>query len=93
MKKIRRNLKINGTSTSPVDTEVTSIQRTGFWVIVDDNEYFVAFDEYPDFKKATVAQIHSLRRFKGGLHWDELDVDIEIEALKHPEQYPLTFKR
>jgi hypothetical protein len=78
---------------SPADTEVTSIQRTGFWVIVDDTEYFVAFDEYPDFKKATVAQIHSLRRSKGGLHWDELDVDIEIEVLKHPEQYPLMFKR
>ena len=84
---------MNGAVSSPADTEVTNIQRTGFWVMVDYNEYFVAFDEYPDFKKATVAQIHGLRRSKGGLHWDELDVDIEIEALKHPDQYPLMFKR
>ena len=84
---------MSGPTTSPVDTEVTSIQRTGFWVIVDEKEYFVAFDGYPDFTKATVAQIHNFRRSAGGLHWDDLDVDIEIEALKHPERYPLTFKR
>ena len=77
----------------PPDTQVTSIQSTGFWVIVDDKEYFIDFEDYPDFKKATVAQIHSFRRSKGCLHWDELDVDIEIDALKHPEQYPLIFKR
>ena len=83
----------NNFEQDPPDTQVTSIQRTGFWVIVDDKEYFIDFEDYPDFKKATVAQIHSFRRSKGGLHWDELDVDIEIEALKHPEQYPLIFKR
>ena len=83
----------NNFKQDPPHTQVTSIQRTGFWVIVDDKEYFIDFEDYPDFKKATVAQIHSLRRSMGGLHWDELDVDIEIEALKHPEQYPLIFKR
>jgi hypothetical protein len=83
----------NNFEQDPPDTQVTSIQRTGFWVIVDDNEFFVDFEDYPDFKKATVAQIRSFRRSKGGLHWDELDVDIEVEALKHPEQYPLIFKR
>lgn len=84
---------MNGTTTSLADTEVTSIQRTGFWVIIDDKEYFIDFEDYLDFKKATVSQIHSFRRSKAGLHWDELDIDIEIEALKHPEQYPLIFKR
>jgi hypothetical protein len=83
---------MNGAVTSPTDTEVTSIQRTGFWVFVEGTEYFVDFEEYPDFKKATVSQIHSLRRLKGGLHWDELDVDIEIEALQRPEHFPLVFK-
>ena len=26
------------------------------------------------------------------LHWPELDVDLEIEVLEHPEQYPLRSK-
>jgi hypothetical protein len=41
---------MNGTVPPPTDTEVTSIQRTGFWVFVDGTEYFVDFEEYPDFK-------------------------------------------
>jgi hypothetical protein len=76
---------MNRTTTTLADTEVTSFQRTGFWVIVDDKNYIINFEDFPDFKKATVAQIRSLRRSKGGLHWDELDVDIEIEALKRTE--------
>jgi hypothetical protein len=27
------------------------------------------------------------------IRWDALDVDLEIESLKHPEQYPLVMKR
>jgi hypothetical protein len=25
------------------------------------------------------------------LHWPDLDVDIDIDALKHPEAYPLKY--
>ena len=27
------------------------------------------------------------------IEWPELDVDLEIESLKHPERYPLVMKR
>ncbi len=82
-----------GTSILQTDTEVTNIGKSGFWIFVDDAEYFVPFDAYPDFKNATVAQILNVRRRRDGLYWPDLDVDIEIVALKHPELYPLTFKR
>ncbi|MEW6241535.1 MAG: hypothetical protein AB1564_12070 [Chloroflexota bacterium] len=26
-------------------------------------------------------------------HWPDLDIDIELEALQHPERFPLKFKR
>ena len=84
---------MSGTPTSLAETQVTNIQRTGFWIIIDDKEYFIDFEDYSDFNKATVSQIHSFRRSKDGLHWDELDIDIEIDALKNPEKYPLKFKR
>ena len=84
---------MTGTIPSPTDAEITSIQRTGFWIMLDNHEYFVSFEDYPDFQNATVAQIHAFRRTHDGLHWNDLDVDIEIEALKHPENYPLIFKR
>jgi hypothetical protein len=28
-----------------------------------------------------------------GIRWNALDVDLEIESLKHPEQYPLVMKK
>ena len=75
-------------------SEVTSIHATGFWLLVDDVEYFVPFDDYPVFQGATVAQIYAVQRLgPTQFHWPELDADIELEALEHPEQFPLVFPR
>ncbi len=61
--------------------------------MVDDREYFVPFADYPAFKDATVAQIYNAQRLgPGQFHWPELDVDIELDALQHPERFPLQFK-
>ncbi len=73
--------------------EVTAIDQTGFWLLVDDREYFVPFDHYPIFRKATVEQIFGVRRMgPENFHWPALDADIELEALEHPERYPLVWK-
>ena len=73
--------------------EVTNISRQGFWLLMDDQEYFVPFADYPVFRDATVAQIHTLRRAgPGQIHWPALDADIELEALERPESYPLRFE-
>jgi hypothetical protein len=72
--------------------EITSITRLGFWLLVDDLEYFVPFVDYPAFTHATVAQIHDIQRPGARqFHWPQLDVDIELNALEHPERYPLAF--
>jgi len=73
--------------------EVTNISLQGFWLLVDDREYFVPFSDYPRFRDATVAQIHALRRSgPGQIHWPALDADIELEALANPDGYPLSFQ-
>ena len=73
--------------------EVTNISRHGFWLLVDDHEYFVPFGDYPEFLKATVCQIYNVqcldpRQF----HWPDLDMDIELDALERPEAFPLEFR-
>ncbi len=74
-------------------SEVISIHTTGFWLLVDDVEHFVPFDNYPVFREATVAQIYAIQRLgPTQFHWPELDADIELEALERPEQYPLAFR-
>ena len=80
---------------SPIVTshsEVTSISAIGFWLLVDDVEYFVPFRDYPVFRQATVAQIYAVQRLSPTqFHWPELDADIELDALEQPEQFPLIF--
>ena len=73
--------------------EVTNITRLGFWLLVDEQEYFVPFADYPAFRDATVAQIIALKcASPGQIHWPALDADIELDALARPESYPLGFQ-
>jgi hypothetical protein len=73
--------------------EVTNISQHGFWLLVDDREYFVPFTEYPAFRSASVTQIYAVERIApAALHWPALDIDIDVEALRHPEAFPLAFK-
>ncbi len=65
----------------------------GFWLLVDDHEYFVLFKDYPAFTCATIAQIFDIQKLAPGqFYWPALDVDMELDALEHPEQYPLEWK-
>ncbi len=81
----------NGTSIS--EYSVTEINDFGFWVFAGEKEYFVPFSEYAGFKNATVNQIQNFSYIKPlQLHWEDLDIDIELPALSHPESFPLVFR-
>ncbi len=43
--------------TGILPSEVTNIEALGFWVLVEDREYFVPFADYPVFKGASIQQI------------------------------------
>jgi hypothetical protein len=73
--------------------EVTNIEPFGFWILVEGKELFVPFEDYPIFKQATVQQLVNMQVLSPTqLHWPDLDADIELEALEHPEHYPLIWK-
>ncbi|MBI4358666.1 MAG: DUF2442 domain-containing protein [Candidatus Omnitrophica bacterium] len=80
-----------GKSTSKA--EVQNISENGVWLYVSGKEFFLPYEQYPWFKNATVSQICRLRFLRGGhLHWPDLDVDLELESLEHPERYPLVYR-
>lgn len=77
-----------GSSTSPV--EVTHISRHGFWLLLDDEELFLPFSEFPWFKDAAVGKIvHVELPSSNHLYWPDLDVDLAVDSIRHPEQFPL----
>jgi len=80
-----------GTGTSTV--EVTNISKHGFWLLLDGRELFLSFDHFPWFKQATVDAILSLERpAPQHLRWPDLDVDLAVDSIEHPEHYPLKSK-
>lgn len=80
-----------GTATSA--PEVTNISRHGFWLLLDERELFLAFEEFPWFKGASVEAILEVERPQPHhLYWPILDVDLTVDSIEHPERYPLKAK-
>ena len=78
----------SGGSTSGV--EVVNVSPQGFWLLVDGEELAVPFDQFPWFRNATMAQIsHVERPASHHLRWPDLDIDLALESIRHPERFPL----
>ncbi len=74
--------------------EVQDISRHGIWLYAQGREFLLSFEEYPWFKDAKVSAIYNVRFLnRTHLFWPDLDVDLDIDSLEHPENYPLIAKR
>jgi hypothetical protein len=79
---------LRGRSTSPV--EVTNVSAHGFWLFIGDEELFVPFSEFPWFRDASIGEITRVELPSAHhLYWPDLDVDLAVESIRHPERYPL----
>jgi hypothetical protein len=77
-----------GTTTS--QAEITNISLHGFWLLIDGKELFLAFAEYPWFKRAPIEAILRLEHpAPDHLYWPDLDIDLSVDSIEHPERYPL----
>ena len=76
-----------GTNTS---AEVMGLTVNGLWLFAQGEEHFLPFEQYPWFRKAPVAAVFNVEcEGPDGLHWPELDVDLSVDSIRHPEKYPL----
>ena len=74
-------------------TEVSNISSHGLWIYTKGQEFFMAFEDFPWFKDAPVKKIINVEEISPGhYHWPDLDVDLSINMIKHPEQFPLLAK-
>ena len=70
--------------------EVTNISKHGFWLLVSDQELFLPFEEFPWFQSASIAEVLNVElHHEKHLHWPDLDVDLTVDSVVHPERYPL----
>ena len=83
--------KMLGSNISAV--EVTNISANGVWLLAGDKELFLPYKEFPWFKDASVGKIlHVEEPRKGHYYWPDLDIDLTMEIIEHPERFPLKAK-
>lgn len=81
---------MRGTNISHV--EILSISKQGFWLFLEQEaeELFVSFSDFPWFKKAAIEKLFCVERpFPHHLYWSELDIDLHVDSIRHPENFPL----
>ena len=73
--------------------EIQNISKHGLWPYAKGQEFLLSFEDYPWFKDAKVSAAYNVKLLHGShLYWPDLDVDLDIESLEHPEKYPLKAK-
>jgi len=73
--------------------EVTNVSQHGFWLLLGDRELFLAFEKFPWFRNASIAALVRVQQpTSHHLYWPDLDVDLAVESIEHPERFPLVSK-
>jgi len=76
--------------------EVTNISSYGLWLLAAGNEMFLSYEDFPWFKDVTIAKILNVEELSPGhFYWPDLDLDVDlsIEMIEHPEKFPLQANR
>ncbi|MBS0326422.1 MAG: DUF2442 domain-containing protein [Proteobacteria bacterium] len=82
---------VRGTITSEV--EVTNVSVHGFWLLLPDGERFVPFAEFPWFRDAPIGKLVNVTLASADhLYWPDLDIDLAVESIDHPDRFPLVSK-
>ncbi len=80
-----------GTTISRV--EITNISSHGVWVLTGDKELFMSYEDFPWFKDAPIRKVVNVEEpTPGNFYWPELDVDVGIDTIEHPDRFPLKAK-
>jgi hypothetical protein len=70
------------------------INAQGIMLSVCGNDYFLSYNRIPWMRDASINNVLNVKMSgRNAIEWPDLNVDLEIDSLKHPERYPLIIKR
>jgi hypothetical protein len=73
-----------------LEVEVTQISQNGIWMLLQGKESFLSFDNFPWFKSASVSAVQNVELLnEHHLYWPDLDIDLAVESIEHPDRFPL----
>jgi hypothetical protein len=85
--KTKRKSGKPGAATS---VEVSHVSPLGIWLLLGEKEYFLTFADFPWFAEAKIREIHHVELAgENHLRWPALDVDLCLESIRSPGNFPL----
>ena len=80
-------------NTSSTSVSVLMINGQGIMISVGGQDYFLSYNRVPWMREASINDVLNVQMCgEEAVEWPALDVDLEIESLRHPERYPLLIK-
>lgn len=82
------------TNTKDTLANVLMINSQGLLLSVCGHDYFLSYNRVPWMREASIKEVLDVRMSgRNAIEWPLLDVDLEIDSLRHPERYPLLIRR
>lgn len=79
--------------TPTLEIEVSLVSNKGFWLLLENEELFLPYSEFPWFKQATIEEVTTVERpTLNHLYWPLLDVDLSVDSIRNPSAFPLLSK-
>ncbi|HKO97315.1 MAG TPA: DUF2442 domain-containing protein [Pyrinomonadaceae bacterium] len=76
-------MKLDAGGKTTLEVEVTQIDKHGIWLLLGEEESFLPFENFPQFREASVGAIHNVEILnEGHLYWPDLDIDVEVRSMK-----------
>jgi len=87
-------MKFSRSGRSNLQVSVGARSGQGFWLSLGDRELFVAYRSFPWFREFTLRELARVRRpAPNHLRWPEFDIDLEVESIESPDEFPLVEER
>ena len=85
---------ISNNSTDNTSASVLMINAQGIMLSVCGHDYFLSYNRIPWMQDTPIRSVLNVKMSgPEAIEWPDLDVDLEIDSLRHPEKYPLLIKR
>lgn len=70
--------------------EVATIDARGIVVVRHRERLFLSYEEFPWFQHQPESKVRNVQELAPEhLYWPDMDVDLSIESIRHPERFPL----
>ncbi len=76
------------------EVEVIAITGQGIRMRIHGRERFLSYEDFPWFNGKPEASVRRVEEpSPGHLYWPDLDIDLGLETIEHPERFPLVSAR